>query len=523
MGNLLCDCVQREEEKENQKEEELNSNISSSEVSESPISEIENHRLISTESIKIDKKLLIGKAEGDIREKYNIGKKLGEGSYGEVYLSIDKKTNKKVAIKVLPKHKSHIDEFNSEIINEIDILKNLEHQNIVKIYEFYEGKKNFYIVTEYCNEGNLKKTIDKKEFITEIEAAAIMFQLFSAIAYCNQNKIMHRDLKAENIMLNDKTLYGLPYVKIIDFGTAKIYENEFENIVIGTLYYMAPEVLNKKYTNKCDMWSLGVILYYLFTKRLPFKAKNKPQLSYYIQNCKYNINLGPLKHASDELKDLIKRLFVVNIDDRLSVNDALNHIWFKKLQIKEKLSELSTEQINECLINIKKYKPEKVLQQASIAFLIHNFSHYEGIKIANSLYLKIDHNNNGVIEKNEFIKELTNLFKEQNEEIKEEYILELFDIIDADKSGYIEHEEFIRAAANKNNLLKESILKNCFEYFDKDKNGEITVDEIKTTFKDYKEKLTDEEFISVIKECDLNQNGVIDYDEFKTVMATILI
>ena len=286
---------------------------------------------------------------------------------------------------------------------------------------------------------------------------------------------------------------------------------------------MAPEVLNKKYTNKCDMWSLGVILYYLFTKRLPFKGKNKPQLSYYIQNCKYNINLGPLKHASDELKDLIQKLLVINIEDRISVNDALNHLWFKKLQIKEKLSELSPEQINECLMNIKKYKPEKVLQQASIAFLIHNFPHYEGIKIANYLYLKIDHNNNGVIEKNEFVKELTNLFKEQNQEIEENYILELFDIIDADKSGYIEHEEFIRAAANKNDLLKESILKNCFEYFDKNKNGEITVDEIKETFKNYKEKLTEEEFISVIKECDLNQNGVIDYEEFKTVMETILI
>ena len=520
MGNLLCDCTQNEPQKE---EDEVNSNISSSEVSETPISEIENPKLTSTESIKIDKKLLIGKAEGDIREKYKIGKKLGAGSYGEVYLSTDKKTNKKVAIKVVPKHKSQINESNPEINNEIEILKTLEHQNIVKIYEFYEGKKNFYIVTEYCNEGNLKKKIDQKEFITEIDAAAIMFQLFSAMAYCNQNKIMHRDLKAENIMLNDKTLYGLPYVKIIDFGTAKICENEFENLVIGTLYYMAPEVLNKKYTYKCDMWSLGVILYYLFTKRLPFKAKNKPQLSYYIQNCKYNINLGPLKHASEELKDLIKKLFVINIEDRISVNDVLNHAWFKKLQIKEKLSELSPDQINECLMNIKKYKPEKVLQQASIAFLIHNFPHYEGIKIANSLYLKIDHNNNGVIEKNEFVKELTNLFQEQNQEIKEKYILELFDIIDADKSGYIEHEEFIRAAANKNDLLNESILKNCFEYFDKNKNGEITVDEIKATFKDYKEKLTEEEFISVIKECDLNQNGVIDYDEFKTVMEKILI
>ena len=397
MGNFLCDCIQNEPQKE---EEEVNSNISSSEVSESPMSEIENHKITSTESIKIHKNLLIGKSEGDIREKYKIGKKLGQGSYGEVYLSTDKKTNKKVAIKVVPKNKSHINESNPEIVNEIEILKNLEHQNIVKIYEFFEGKKYFYIVTEYCNEGNLKRKIDQKEFITEIDAAAIMFQLFSAIAYCNQNKIMHRDLKAENIMLNDKTIYGLPYVKIIDFGTAKIYENEFENIVIGTLYYMAPEVLNKKYTNKCDMWSLGVILYYLFTKRLPFKAKNKPQLSYYIQNCKYNINLGPLKNASDELKDLIQKLLVINIEDRISVNDALNHLWFKKLQIKEKLSELSPEQINECLMNIKKYKPEKVLQQASIAFLIHNFPHYEGIKIANYLYLKIDHNNNGVIEKN---------------------------------------------------------------------------------------------------------------------------
>ncbi len=520
MGNFLCDCIQNEPQKE---EEEVNSNISSSEVSESPMSEIENHKITSTESIKIHKNLLIGKSEGDIREKYKIGKKLGEGSYGEVYLSTDKKTNKKVAIKVVPKNKSHINESNPDIVNEIEILKNLEHQNIVKIYEFFEGKKYFYIVTEYCNEGNLKRKIDQKEFITEIDAAAIMFQLFSAIAYCNQNKIMHRDLKAENIMLNDKTIFGLPYVKIIDFGTAKIYENEYENIVIGTLYYMAPEVLNKKYTNKCDMWSLGVILYYLFTKRLPFKGKNKPQLSYYIQNCKYNINLGPLKHASDELKDLIQKLLVINIEDRISVNDALNHLWFKKLQIKEKLSELSPEQINECLMNIKKYKPEKVLQQASIAFLIHNFPHYEGIKIANYLYLKIDHNNNGVIEKNEFVKELTNLFKEQNQEIEENYILELFDIIDADKSGYIEHEEFIRAAANKKDLLKESILKNCFEYFDKNKNGEITVDEIKETFKNYKEKLTEEEFISVIKECDLNQNGVIDYEEFKTVMETILI
>ena len=517
MGIYFCDCSNTEKGEEEEKEKDTSS------INEIPLKEIKSKHLLSEQSFKIDKSIIIGKGDGDIREKYKIGRKLGKGSFGEVYLSTDKKTNKKVAIKVLPKTKSHTENINSEIVNEIDILKTLEHQNIVKIYEFYEGKNNFYIVTEYCNEGNLKRKITQNEFLSEIETASIMFQLFSAISYCNTKNIMHRDLKPENIMLNDKTLFGLPFIKIIDFGTAKIYENEYENLVIGTLFYMAPEVFNKKYTEKCDMWSLGVILYYLFTKKFPFQGPTKPKLIHSIENCNYNINLGPLKKASDELKDLIHQLFKKNINERISVNEALNHSWFKNLKIKEKLSELTTEQINECLNNIKKYNPDKVIQQASIAFLIHNFPHIEGIKIANSLYLKIDHNNNGVIEKNEFIKELTNLFKEQNEEIKEEYILELFDIIDADKSGYIEHEEFIRAAANKNNLLKESILKNCFEYFDKDKNGEITVDEIKTTFKDYKEKLTDEEFISVIKECDLNQNGVIDYDEFKTVMATILI
>ena len=271
------------------------------------------------------------------------------------------------------------------------------------------------------------------------------------------------------------------------------------------------------------MWSLGVILYYLFTKKFPFQGPTKPKLIHSIENCNYNINLGPLKKASDELKDLIHQLFKKNINERISVNEALNHSWFKNLKIKEKLSELTTEQINECLNNIKKYNPDKVIQQASIAFLIHNFPHIEGIKIANSLYLKIDHNNNGVIEKNEFIKELTNLFEEQNQKIDENYILTLFDKIDADRSGYIEHEEFIRAAANKNDLLNETILKNCFEYFDKNKNGEITVDEIKKTFKNYKEKITEDEFYNIVKECDLDKNGVIDFNEFKIVIEKILI
>ena len=522
MGMHLCDCSKSENEEEEEEDELKETETSITNNNNIPLNKINSQKSF-LETFKIDKKILIGKAKGDIREKYKIGRKLGEGSFGEVYLSTDKKTKKKVAVKVLPKTKSHNENRNSEILNEIEILKTLEHQNIVKIYEFYEGKSNFYIITEFCNEGNLKRKILQNTFLSEIELASIMFQLFSAISYCNTKNIMHRDLKLENIMLNDKTLYNLPFIKIIDFGTAKIYENEYENLIIGTLFYMAPEVLNKQYNEKCDMWSLGVVMYYLFTKKFPFQGQTKPKLINAIENCNYNLNLGPLKNASNELKDLIQQLFKKNVNERISVNEALNHPWFINLKIKEKLSELTTNQIIECLNNIKKYNPDKVIQQASIAFLIHNFPHIEGIKIANLLYLKIDYNNNGVIEKNEFIKELTNLFEEQNEKIDTNHILNLFEKIDADCSGYIEHEEFIRAAANKNDLLNESILKSCFDYFDKNKNGEISVDEIKNTFKNYKNQFNDDEFISVIKECDLDQNGVIDFREFKIVLEKILI
>ena len=156
MGMHLCDCSKSENEEEEDELKETETSITNN--NNIPLNKINSQKSF-LETFKIDKKILIGKAKGDIREKYKIGRKLGEGSFGEVYLSTDKKTKKKVAVKVLPKTKSHNENMNSEILNEIEILKTLEHQNIVKIYEFYEGKSNFYIITEFCNEGNLKRKI----------------------------------------------------------------------------------------------------------------------------------------------------------------------------------------------------------------------------------------------------------------------------------------------------------------------------------------------------------------------------
>jgi calcium-dependent protein kinase len=176
---------------------------------------------------------------------------------------------------------------------EIDILKNLDHPNILKLYEVYEDKQNIYLVTEFCSGGELFDEIIAKGRFEEHEAAFIMKQLFSAIAYCHSKNVCHRDLKPENILLdaNDKRS-----IKLIDFGTSQVYTDEEKmEVVIGTSYYIAPEVLAGKYTEKCDMWSLGVILYILLSGQPPFPGENEKEIIAKVKIGKYEFR-SKLKH-----------------------------------------------------------------------------------------------------------------------------------------------------------------------------------------------------------------------------------
>ena len=167
------------------------------------------------------------------------------------------------AIKVIEKMKENmIDDM--EIQNEINILKILSHPNIVKIYEFYDSPINYYIVTEYCKKDELFLFI-KNEY-NERQLSVLFYQVFSGLVYLHKKKILHRDLKLENIMVSEiekDIVTGDEYfwIKIIDFCTAKIFEkNRVKKAVIYSSYYFSPEVLNQRYNEKCDTWSIGVIL-----------------------------------------------------------------------------------------------------------------------------------------------------------------------------------------------------------------------------------------------------------------------
>ena len=473
-------------------------------------------------SFELSKTKLIGHSKGNPNSIYIYQSKLGEGSFGSVFKVKHKGTGAIRAIKMIKKARNGSAPWiNDLILNEIDLLTTLDHQNILKILEFYESDSYFYIVTEFCKGTELFKKLKCEGGQNEITTGIIMFQLFSGIFYCHCKNIMHRDLKPENIMIEENTKDGNIQIKIIDFGTATFYEKENCKKIIGTPYYMAPEVIGHNYNERCDLWSLGVIMYVLLKGKFPFGGKEKEQIFENIKKGIYDIKSPPFDRVSEEAKDLIRRLLVIDPSKRITAGDALNHPFFIKNKIKDKMSNLSTEDIQYLLKNILCYYPDKILQQAVIAYLVLNNQEMDDVHHANCLFAKIDKNNDGHISKQEFINAITSLLLERNERVDKNLLPKLFSIIDADNSGDIEYEEFVRAAINKTKFLDRKILRFAFDFFDNDKSGKITLDEVKGVFCKTKE-FPDSDFQIIIDQVDSNNDGAVDFEEFCQMMTTIL-
>jgi len=256
------------------------------------------------DAMKIDKSDFVVEhnRNSKLTEYYHIDentKVLGQGSFGLVQQCVHKATGEKRAVKRLDKEKMSA---NSRIrLNyEIDILKNLDHPNILRLYEVFETKKYIYLVTEYCQGGELFDEIINRGKFNERDAAVVIKQLLSAISYCHSKKVCHRDLKPENILIDNKETLS---IKLIDFGTSQRFEDE-ENmeLVLGTAYYIAPEVLKGHYDEKCDIWSIGVILYILLSGEPPFPGSDDKEILKCVVQGKYGFTREVWKSRSEEAK-----------------------------------------------------------------------------------------------------------------------------------------------------------------------------------------------------------------------------
>jgi calcium-dependent protein kinase len=281
----------------------------------------------SVDNIKINKSTFIAYKTGSITRDYTFGKSLGSGSFGTVRQAVHKQTGQNRAVKILKK--SEQDE--EKLFLEVDILAKLSHPNIMQIYEFYDDSSNFYIVSEFCSGGELFDTISDKGIFTEKEAAHLLKQILSAVCYSHQNNVVHRDLKPENILLDDKT--NDPLIKLIDWGGARYFsKNKKMTKISGTPYYIAPEVLNEVYDEKCDVWSCGVILYILLCGYPPFNGDTDTEIMKSVKKGQFDYPIEEWGLISKEAKDLVSNMLKYDSKSRSSALECLAHPWFKKFE-----------------------------------------------------------------------------------------------------------------------------------------------------------------------------------------------
>ncbi|CAL5995719.1 Kinase [Hexamita inflata] len=264
---------------------------------------------------------------GELRVKrvsnYVIDKQLGKGTFGDVKLATHVLTGEKVAIKILEKAKISREEDFNRVVREIQVLKMLNHSNIVKLLEVLDTPHHIFLVTQFVENGELFDYVVKRGKLTEQETCKFFRQLISAVSYCHLRRVCHRDLKLENILLN-----AANDLKIIDFGLSNILsqENAKFKTACGSPSYVAPEVLSgRKYHGpQVDIWSAGIILYAMLCGTLPFDDEELPKLYKKIGSGQFDI--PPFVSAS--AADLLKKILVVDPEKRFDIKQIISHPWF---------------------------------------------------------------------------------------------------------------------------------------------------------------------------------------------------
>jgi NIMA (never in mitosis gene a)-related kinase 1/4/5 len=251
---------------------------------------------------------------------------LGKGAYGKVYLVLNDKNKKLYALKSMGKDKSSIISFDTEI----KLLKKLDHENVVKLYDFFENQTKLNIILEFAENGTLSDLIRKydKNFrkFNETEVKNVIVSIAKGLDHLHQNKIIHRDIKPENILVTKDNIY-----KISDFGVSRLdNKTKMINTSIGTPYYMAPELIKgRQYNNEVDCWALGCIFYELFTFKPPFDGNNLYVLSARICRGYISLHQIPLDYRT-----IIRNLLNINNLKRSTINEVLT--FYENVEIKEK-------------------------------------------------------------------------------------------------------------------------------------------------------------------------------------------
>ncbi|XP_019153611.1 PREDICTED: calcium-dependent protein kinase 24-like [Ipomoea nil] len=443
---------------------------------------------------------------GHLKEFYNLGEKIGNGQFGTTFLCTEKTTGKEYACKSIAKRKLFTLEDVDDVRREIEIMHRLSGQpNIISIKGSYEDAVAVHVVMELCKGGELFDRIVKRGHYSERKAAELTRTIVGVIEACHSLGVMHRDLKPENFLFVDEE-EDSP-IKTIDFGLSTFFKpGETFNEVVGSPYYVAPEVLQKRYSQKADIWSAGVIVYILLSGVPPFCGESEDEIFDEVLQAKIEFKLDPWPQISDSAKDLVRQMLVRDPRKRLTAHEVLCHPWVQINGVAPDNPLGST-----VLTRLTQFSAMNKLKKMALRVIAENIPEEEigGLK---EMFRTIDTNDSGDIT----FEELKAGLKRSGADLNESQIQDLMKSTDVSNSGSIDYVEFVAAMLNSNKIDLEDHLYTAFSYFDKDGSGYITADEIQRACDDF--GLQDVHLEEMIREADQNDDGLIDYNEFVAMM-----
>ena len=482
----------------------------------------------SSAEIKIRQSAFVQKKTGSFSEYYAVLRQISSTEQGQVYQVQHRATQELRVMKVINKRALRSQGLEqSQFLSEVELLKHLDHPNILRVFEFFEDAVNYRIIQEFVEGEELFDLLVNTASFSERDAALIMQQVLSALSYAHKRNIVHRDIKADNILVTKEKNGAGEHeylIKIIDWGFATYQDPQFSKLRLrcGTLDYNAPEVFQGEYNEKRDIWSAGCLLYAFVANRPPFFADTDAELQSKILIGKIDLQTGSVGRVSAECKDLIKKLLTYRYQQRVSAEEALQHPWFAKALQDVALSQ---ELPREALQRLKSYRAESKLKEAVYSYVASQLlSEKEKQSFRNS-FTALDRNKDGQLSKEEIIQgyeEFQGLPHEFAVREAESIMLEA----DMDKSGSIDYNEFIAVMVKRHQALRQQRLRQAFSLFDQDGDGFITSQEIQNIIGDPSETATDKSsgptlWQELVAEADENGDGKISFEEFEKFMQTL--
>ncbi|PQM35672.1 calcium-dependent protein kinase 8 [Prunus yedoensis var. nudiflora] len=447
----------------------------------------------------------------EIELRYELGRELGRGEFGITYLCIDKATNEKFACKSISKNKLRTAVDIEDVRREVEIMKHMpKHPNIVSLKDTYEDDHAVHLVMELCEGGELFDRIVSRGHYTERAAAAVTKTIVEVVQMCHKHGVMHRDLKPENFLFANKKETAA--LKAIDFGLSVFFKpGEKFNEIVGSPYYMAPEVLRRNYGPEVDVWSAGVILYILLCGVPPFWAETEQGVAQAIIRSVVDFKKDPWPKVSDNAKDLVKKMLNPDPRQRLTAQEVLDHPWLLNAKKAPNVSLGETVRAR-----LKQFTVMNKLKKRALKVIAEHLSMEEVAGIQEGFKL-MDTTNKGKIN----IDELRVGLHKLGHAIPDGDLQIMMEAGDVDNDGCLDYGEFVAISVHLRKMGNDEVhLRKAFQFFDRNQSEYIEIEELREALATEVDDNIEDVINAIINDVDTDKDGRISYEEFSAMMKS---